>query len=76
MDLIAEKALENYNEMQQARKDAMREENNEYFIASFSDDAEDVLHIVRETMPDKRKAFKDDLESAANFIALALKDCQ
>jgi hypothetical protein len=60
----------------ETRANDMREANNEYFIASFSDDAEDVLHIVRETMPDKRKAFKDDLESAANFIALALKDCE
>lgn len=76
MNLIAEKALENYNEMQQARKDAMREENNEYFIASLSDDAEDALHIVRETLPEKRKAFKADLERIADFIAKALKDCQ
>lgn len=54
----------------------MREENNEYFIASFVFDAEDVLHIVRETMPDKRLALKADLERAADFIAKALKDCQ
>lgn len=50
----------------------MREANNEYFIASFSDDAEDMLHIVRETMPDKRQSFKSDLERAADFIAKAL----
>lgn len=76
MNIIAEKALENHNEMQQARKDAMREENNEYFIASFMDDAEDVLHIVRETLPDKRKAFLHDLQEAADLINRAIKDCQ
>lgn len=76
MDLIAEKALENYNEMQQARKDAMREENNEYFIASFMDDAEDVLYITLETMPDKRKEFLPDLERAADFIARAISECK
>jgi hypothetical protein len=35
-----------------------------------------VLHIVRETLPDKRMALKADLERAADFIAKALKDCQ
>lgn len=50
----------------------MREANNEYFIASLCYDAEDALHIVRETMPDKRKAFKADLERTADFIAKAL----
>ena len=60
----------------ETKADTMREANNEYFIASFTDDAEDALHIVRETMPDKRKAFLNDLQEAADFIARAILECQ
>ena len=67
-----ENIAQSYDE---TKADTMREANNEYFIASFSDDAEDVLHIVRETLPDKRKAFLHDLQEAADFINRAIKDC-
>lgn len=60
----------------ETKADTMREANNEYFIASFTDDAEDALHIVREMLPKQRATIKGDLERAAAFIALALKDCQ
>jgi hypothetical protein len=56
--------------------DLMREANNEYFIASLTDDAEDALHIVREMLPKQRAGIKDDLERAADFIAKALLECR
>lgn len=59
----------------ETKADTMREANNEYFIVSFAFDAEDTLHIVREMLPKQRAAIKGDLERAANFIALALRDC-
>ena len=61
---------------QQSAGDIMRSDNNEHFIASLTYDAEDALHIVRETLPDKRKAFLADLERAADFIARAILDCK
>ena len=60
----------------ETKADTMREANNEYFIASFTDDAQDALYIIRETMPDKRMGFLPDLQRAADFIDRAIKECQ
>ena len=55
--------------------DPMREVRNEMFVAEFAIEAQDMLHIVREMMPEQRKTIKDDLLLAQDYIARALRDC-